>query len=78
MVSRRDDPSHKQKVISSGRGLRHIPASKELSVRAKILEDGARSCGPRAWHTVLVASIASTIPGRTGRGAAGPDEGYNR
>jgi DNA-binding HxlR family transcriptional regulator len=55
LVSRRDDPSHKQKVIYSlteasialvpllahmgGWGLRHTPASKELSVRAKILED---------------------------------------
>lgn len=51
LVSRRDDPSHKQKVICSlteasialvpllahmgGWGLRHTPASKELSVRAK-------------------------------------------
>ena len=51
LVSRRDDPSHKQKVIYSlteasialvpllahmgGWGLRHTPASKELSVRAK-------------------------------------------
>jgi len=56
LVSRRDDPSHKQKVIYSlteasialvpllahmgGWGMRQTPASKELSVRAKILEDG--------------------------------------
>jgi DNA-binding HxlR family transcriptional regulator len=61
LVSRRDDPSHKQKVIYSlteasidlvpmlahmgGWGLRHTPASRELSVRAKILEDG----GPELW-----------------------------
>lgn len=61
LVSRRDDPSHKQKVIYSlteasialvpllahmgGWGLRHTPASKELSIRAKILEDG----GPKLW-----------------------------
>jgi DNA-binding HxlR family transcriptional regulator len=61
LVSRRDDPSHEQKVIYSlteasialvpllanmgGWGLRHTPASKELSVRAKILEDG----GPKLW-----------------------------
>jgi DNA-binding HxlR family transcriptional regulator len=53
LVSRRDDPSHNQKVIYSlteasialvpllahmgGWGLRRTPASKELSVRAKIL-----------------------------------------
>ena len=61
LVSRRDDPSHKQKVIYSlaeasialvpllahmgAWGLRHTSASKELSVRAKILEDG----GPKLW-----------------------------
>jgi len=56
LVSRRDDPSHKQKVIYSlpeasialvpllahmgGWCLPHTSASKQLSVRAKILEDG--------------------------------------
>src|SRR5690606_31295629 len=56
LVSRRDDPSHKQKVIYSlteasielvpllaqmgAWGLRHTPASRELSIREKILEDG--------------------------------------
>ena len=65
LVSRRDDPSHKQKVIYSlteasialvpllahmgGWGLRHTPASKELSVRAKILEDG----GPKLWSEFM-------------------------
>ena len=62
---RRDDPSHKQKVIYSlteasialvpllahmGRwGLRHTPASNELSVRAKVLEDG----GPKLWSEFM-------------------------
>ena len=61
LVSRRDDPRHKQKTIYSlteasiqlvpviaqlgGWGLRHTSASKELSVRAQILEDG----GPLLW-----------------------------
>jgi DNA-binding HxlR family transcriptional regulator len=61
LVSRRDDPSHKQKLIYSltessidlvpllahmgGWGLRHTPASRELSIRAKLLEDG----GPKLW-----------------------------
>ena len=61
LVSRREDPSHKQKVIyrlteasidlvpllahMGGWGLRHTPASTDLSVRAKILEDG----GPPLW-----------------------------
>jgi DNA-binding HxlR family transcriptional regulator len=65
LVSRRDDPSHKQKVIYSlteasialvpllahmgGWGLRHTLASKELSVRAKILEDG----GPKLWSEFM-------------------------
>jgi DNA-binding HxlR family transcriptional regulator len=59
LVSRRHDPSHKQKAIyglteasielvlllahMGGWGLRHTPASKALSIRARILEDG----GPR-------------------------------
>src|SRR5688572_26607844 len=65
LVSRRDDPSHRQKVIYSlteasialvpllahmgGWGLRHTPASRELSVRARILEDG----GPRLWSAFM-------------------------
>jgi DNA-binding HxlR family transcriptional regulator len=65
LVSRRDDPSHKQKAIYSlteasialvpllahmgGWGLRYTPASKELSVRAKILEDG----GPKLWSEFM-------------------------
>jgi DNA-binding HxlR family transcriptional regulator len=65
LVSRRDDPSHKQKVIYSlteasidlvpllahmgAWGLRHMPASEELSVRAKILEDG----GPQLWSEFM-------------------------
>jgi DNA-binding HxlR family transcriptional regulator len=65
LVSRRDDPSHKQKVIYSlteasialvpllvhigGWGLRHTRASKELSIRAKILEDG----GPKLWSEFM-------------------------
>lgn len=65
LVSRRDDPSHKQKVIYSlteasidlvpllaqmgGWGLRHTQPSKELSVRAKILEDG----GPKLWSAFM-------------------------
>jgi DNA-binding HxlR family transcriptional regulator len=56
LAARRDDPSHKQKVIYSlteasidllpllahmgGWGLCHTPTSKELSTRARILEDG--------------------------------------
>jgi len=65
LVSRRHDPSNKQKAIYSlteasielvpllahmgGWGLRHTPASKALSIRAKILEDG----GPPLWSEFM-------------------------
>jgi DNA-binding HxlR family transcriptional regulator len=65
MISRRDDPSHKQKAIYSltesaielvpllahigAWGRRHLPASKELSVRAQILEEG----GPKLWSKFM-------------------------
>lgn len=61
LISRRSDPSHKQKAIYSlteagielvpllaqmgAWGRRHTPASRELSVRAQILEEG----GPELW-----------------------------
>jgi DNA-binding HxlR family transcriptional regulator len=61
LISRRGDPSHKQKAIYSltdaaielvpllaqmgAWGRRHTPASRELSVRAQILEEG----GPELW-----------------------------
>ncbi len=61
MLTRADDPSHKQKAIYSltekaielvpvfamlgAWGRRHMPASKELSIRAQLLEEG----GPRMW-----------------------------
>lgn len=65
LVSRRDDPSHKQKAIYSlteaaielvpllahmaAWGRRHTPVSKELSVRAQILEEG----GARLWSKFM-------------------------
>jgi DNA-binding HxlR family transcriptional regulator len=65
LVSRRDDASHKQKVVYSlteasialvpllaimgGWGLRHTRPSRELSVRAKLLEDG----GPKLWSAFM-------------------------
>ena len=65
LVSRRDDPSHKQKAIYSlteasielvpllahmgAWGLRHTQASRELSIRAQILEDG----GPPLWSDFM-------------------------
>ena len=74
LVSRRDDPSHEQKVIYSlteasialmplpahigGWGLRHTPASKELSVRAKILEYG----GPKLWSEFMETAAPTKPP----------------
>ena len=65
LLSRTDDPTHKQKAIYSltepsiqlvpllahmgAWGRRHTPASKELSVRAQILEEG----GERMWKAFM-------------------------
>src|SRR5271155_819066 len=65
LISRRGDPSHKQKAIYSltdagielvpllaqmgAWGRRHTPASRELSVRAQILEEG----GPALWSEFM-------------------------
>ena len=65
LISRRDDPSHKQKAIYSlteasielvpllaqmgAWGRRHTPATRELSVRAQLLEEG----GPKLWSEFM-------------------------
>jgi DNA-binding HxlR family transcriptional regulator len=65
LLSTRPDPAHKQKLIYSltepaiqlvpllaqmgAWGRRHTPASRELSVRAQLLEDG----GPRLWSKFM-------------------------
>ncbi|OBZ92026.1 transcriptional regulator [Pararhizobium polonicum] len=65
LLSRADDPSHKQKGIYSltepsirlvpllaqmgAWGRRHTPASEELSIRAEILEEG----GPVMWDAFM-------------------------
>ena len=65
LISRRDDPTHKQKAIYSltepaiqlvpllaqmgAWGRRHTPASDELSIRAQVLEDG----GPAMWEAFM-------------------------
>ncbi|MDN3720533.1 helix-turn-helix domain-containing protein [Roseibium salinum] len=65
LLSRSDDASHKQKVIYSltepaiqlvpvmavigGWGCRHLPATRELSVRAQLLEEG----GPELWEEFM-------------------------
>jgi DNA-binding HxlR family transcriptional regulator len=65
LLSRRDDPSHKQKAIYSlteaaiqlvpllaamgAWGRRHLPASEALSIRAELLEEG----GPPMWEAFM-------------------------
>ncbi|PWV99171.1 HxlR family transcriptional regulator [Hoeflea marina] len=65
LLSRSADPGHKQKfhhtltekaielvpmmAVMGGWGLRHTSASEELSVRARILEDG----GPQLWDEFM-------------------------
>jgi DNA-binding HxlR family transcriptional regulator len=65
LLSRADDPTHRQKAIYSltersiqlvpllahmgAWGRRHTPASKELSIRAQLLEDG----GPAMWKACM-------------------------
>ncbi|MGB3389514.1 MAG: helix-turn-helix domain-containing protein [Pseudaminobacter sp.] len=78
LLSKTDDPAHKQSAIYSltepaielvpllaamgAWGRRHAPASKELSIRAQLLEEG----GPEMWKalmTELRAIHLGTQPG---------------
>jgi DNA-binding HxlR family transcriptional regulator len=65
MITRADDPTHKQKAIYSltektiqlvpvfaqigAWGLRHLPVSEELGIRAEVLEEG----GPPMWKAFM-------------------------
>jgi len=65
MITRADDPTHKQKAIYSlteraiqlvpimamvgGWGRRHLPVTEELSIRAQLLEEG----GPPMWEAFM-------------------------
>lgn len=65
LLTRRDDPTHKQKAIYSlaepaielvpllahmgAWGTRHTPVTEELSIRARLLFDG----GPRLWEAFM-------------------------
>ncbi|MEO4041351.1 helix-turn-helix domain-containing protein [Hoeflea sp. CAU 1731] len=65
LITRRDDPSHKQKAIYSltetaidlvpvlaqigAWGRRHLPVTEELGVRAQLLEEG----GPDLWEAFM-------------------------
>ena len=65
LLTKRDDPTHRQKAILSltepaiqlvplmvqmgAWGRRHTPVSEELSIRARLLEEG----GPRMWKAFM-------------------------
>ncbi len=65
IVSKADDPTHKQKAIysltekgiellpvlaqMSGWGLKHLPVTEELGIRAHLLKDG----GPKLWDEFM-------------------------
>lgn len=75
MITKADDPSHKQKAIYSltekaialvpvfaqlgAWGRRHTPATEELSIRAQLLEEG----GPAMWDQFM-AELAHVHLGR--------------
>ncbi|MGB6986504.1 MAG: helix-turn-helix domain-containing protein [Candidatus Aquilonibacter sp.] len=79
IVTKREDPSHKQKVIYSltepgiqllpvlaqigAWGRRHLPVSEELSIRAEILEKG----GPPMWDAFM-AELREAHLGKKRRG----------
>lgn len=65
LITRADDPTHRQKAIYSlteaaiqlvpifahlgAWGRRHLPVSRELSIRAQLLEEG----GPKLWNRFM-------------------------
>src|SRR3981189_1551002 len=73
IITRDDDPSHKQKGIyslteqgiellpilaqMSGWGFKYLPVSEELGIRAKLLSEG----GPKMWTEFMDASRASHV-----------------
>jgi DNA-binding HxlR family transcriptional regulator len=82
LISRRDDPSHSQKTIYSltepsiqlvpvlamigAWGRRHLPVSRQLSVRAELLEEG----GPQLWEEFMaelrVIHVEDPVEGANG------------
>ena len=78
MITKTDDPSHKQKAIYSltekaialvpifaqlgAWGRRYTPATEELSIRAQLLEEG----GPAMWDQFM-SELAHTHLGRPNR-----------
>ena len=81
MVSRAPDPSHKQKVVYSltepaiqlvpvlahlgAWGVRHLPTSRELSVRAELLERGRPGVLGQVHGRAARAAPRNTSPSRS-------------
>lgn len=77
LLTRADDPAHRQSGLYSltepaiqllpvlaqmgAWGRRHAPASRELSIRAQLLEEG----GPAMWETVMAELRARHLGGTT-------------
>jgi len=86
IISRQDDPTHKQKGIYSlteqgiellpilaqmaGWGYKYLPVSEELGIRAKLLMDG----GPKMWAE-LMDELREVHLGAIRRKKAGPGVG---
>ncbi len=84
MISRREDPTHRQKAVYSlteaaiqlvplfaqmgAWGRRHLPVSPELSIRARVLEEG----GPAMWEAFMDELRAAHLgaPARPGPSVA--------
>jgi DNA-binding HxlR family transcriptional regulator len=81
MITRADDPSHKQKAIYSlteraielvpilaligGWGTRHLPVSEELSIRAKLLEAGGQPMWDAFMEELRRSHLAKPGEGRS-------------
>jgi DNA-binding HxlR family transcriptional regulator len=79
IITKHDDPSHRQKVIYNltepgiallpvlaqigAWGRRHLPVSRDLSIRAEVLERG----GPRMWNAFM-AELREVHLGKKRRG----------
>ena len=94
LLTKSDDPTHKQKAIYSltekaiqlvpllalmgAWGRRHLPVTRELSVRAQLLEEG----GPELWDEFMddLRAIHLGAPPKTGRRSVLDllDEAYRR
>jgi DNA-binding HxlR family transcriptional regulator len=82
IASKADDPTHKQKAVysltekgiellpilaqMSGWGLRHLPVTEELGIRARLLMEG----GPRMWADFMdeLREIHRGVPRRKRKG----------